>query len=342
MKFSFGNLGGRIRGWIAKIRIGRSRSQGIAAIPGQTLTFSAGKLRIPVIDWEKLYRKSFLYNSIAAVICGYFVADLLVAGITPWMPPAQAPRPRMITGDHKDFFFYANAILPRGRPNLFSEKGLVPDNDEGGGGGDGPPVKTNLPLNLMGVIVLENEKKSVASVEDKTANLVVAVRIGENITRDTLVEKITEDRVIFFNQSQNRREYIELPKDQILATRRAAPAKGAGGIQKTGETHYNIDRKEIDKAMMDMNTILQDARCVPELKGGRPAGYRCFQITPGSIYDKLGLKDGDIVVGINGENVNDPTRVFTMLNSLKDPSTRSISFTIDRNGSVSTYQYDIN
>lgn len=344
MKTLFQGWGERIRAWLGNLR-GAKRLEGLPAIPGTAKSVSGGKLQLPRIDWEKLYRKSFVYNSVAAVICGYFAADLLVASLTPWFPPIEAPRPRLnMIGERHDFFAYASVIFPKGRPNLFNEKGLVPDNDEGGASPDGPPVKTQLPLTLLGVIVIRDEKKSVASIEDKGANQVVAVRIGEPITRDAIVQSITEDRVVFINGATNRREYVELPQDQILATRRAAPAKGAGGISKSDDTHYHIDRKEVDKALGgdEFQKILTDARCVPELENGRAAGYRCFQITPGSIYDKLGLKDNDIICGLNGEAINDPAKAFQILGSLRDATTRNIQICIKRGGQISNYSYDIN
>lgn len=339
MKFDFQNWGERIRSLL-----GRRRPQGLMAMPGESTTVRSGRLSMPLIDWDKLYRKSFVYNSVGAVVCGYFMADLLVASLTPWFPPTEAPRPRNLQTERRDFLAYSNMLMPAGHPNLFNEKGLVPNNDEGGGIGDGVPVKTSLPLNLLGLIILNDEKKSVASIEDKTANAVVAVRLGDPITRDTIVQEITDDRVTFMNNATGRREFIELPKDQILATRRAAPVKGAaaGGIMKTDDTHYHIDRAEVDKAMTNLNSILTDARCVPEMEGGRPSGYRCFQITPGSVYDKLGLKDNDVICGLNGESVNDPAKAFQMLGALKDPSTRNIQICIKRNGQVSNYSYDIN
>ncbi|MGZ3651533.1 MAG: hypothetical protein ACXVB9_15405 [Bdellovibrionota bacterium] len=339
------NWGERIRslfsGAFGKLR---ARPAGFVPVPGQMSTLASGRLRMPLIDWEKLYRKSFVYNSVAAVICGYFVADLLVASLTPWFPPIQPPRPRNLIGERHDFVAYSNVILPNGRPNLFNEKGLVPNNDEGGSDMNSLPIKTSLPLNLLGVIILDDAKKSVASIEDKTANQVLAVRLGEPITRDTIVQEITDERVVFMNNASGRREFVELPKDQILATRRAAPVKGApGGIMKTDDTHYHIDRKEVDKAMENLNNILTDARCVPEFEGGRPSGYRCFQITPGSVYDKLGLKDNDVICGLNGESINDPAKAFQVLGSLKDPSTRNIQVSIKRGGGPCTnYSYDIN
>lgn len=330
-----------------KARAAASRTPGLTPMPGAMITFSMGRLgtfrlpRLSSVDWDKLYRKSFLYNSIASAICAYFVADLLVAALLPWVPPAEPPRPRLnLGGSRKDFRFYEAAIMPPGHPNLFSLKGLVPDNDEGGGDLNGPPVRTSLPLTLLGVIRLDDPTKSVASIEDKGQNLVLAVRVGEQISRDAQVQIIEEKRVIFLNQATMRREYVELPQDQILATVRAAPVKpSAGGITQDSDTHYTLARSAVDAALGNFNEILTQARCVPELENGKPAGYRCFQIVPGSIYEQLGMQDNDVICGIDGDPINDLAAAFNKLNGLK--TAKSISLCIKRNGRVMNKQYDI-
>jgi general secretion pathway protein C len=347
MKLSFKNLGERIRSFLSSVssRFAK-RSKGIAALPGESATVSGGKLKIPLINWESIYRKSFLYNSIGAAICGYFIADLLVAGLTPLFPPTEAPRPRSVQSNAKDYMAYEMTLIPgRGRPHLFSKSGLVPDNDDGGGGMiGGAPVKTNLPLTLLGVIVIANSDKSVASVEDKGKNQVIAVRKGDEIANRAFVETIEGYRIIFRNEETMRLEYIELPQDQILATRRSAPVKASGnGIQKTSENRYTLDRKAIETALgNDFSKILTQARCVPEFEGGKSVGYRCFQIEPGSVYQQLGLEENDIICGIDGESLNNPAAAFQKLQALKDTNTRSMSVCIKRNGVVMNSQFDIN
>ena len=323
----------KLRSWLGGL--GKRRPLGVAALPNQSFSLRGGKFKLPVIDWEKLYRKSFLYNSIAAVICAYFVADLLVLGLSPLFPAPEPPRPRVIVArDRKDISRY-DEIFVR---NLFNEKGLIPDADVGTD--NGPPVKTSLPLTLLGVIVTIDETKSVASIEDKGANQVYAVREGEPLGANATVQKIEFDRVIFMNNNSQRREFVELPRDQILATRRAAPAKPTNGIVQQGN-RYQIDRKVVDDVIGPdkLQQTLTEARCVPHNEGGRAVGYQCFQIVPGSIYDKLGLKDNDVIYQINGQNLDDPSKIFNFLTSLK--GAKNISISGSRGGRAFSYEYDI-
>lgn len=291
------------------------------------------------LDWEKVYRKSFIYNSVAAVICAYFVADFMSLALSPWYPAMEQPRPRRsMMLPQKDITAFNN-IFTR---NLFNIKGLIPDNDETGAGLKAPPVRTSLPLNLLGVIVVSDELKSVASVEDKGSNQVLAVRVNEPLVSGTSVQKIESNRVIFINRNTERREFIELPKDVLTATARKASKPGAAaGIVNNGGGHYSIDRKEVDAALTNLNEVLTQARCLPNFEAGKPSGYRCFQIVPGSIYDKLGMQENDVITSINGQPINDPAKAFTLLTSLRDQSTRNIELTLNRGGRVMNLQYDI-
>jgi len=325
--------------WIEKIRssaLAVRRPRGLMAMPGQTMSLRSGKFSLPVLDWENIYRHSFLYNSIALIISAYFVADFLVLALNPYFPVPPPPRARITqSGEQKTVRRY-DTILSR---NLFNERGLIPNADVGDSL-DGPPVRTSLPLTLLGVIVVSDPTKSVASVDDKGTNLVWALRQGESLGNNIQVQFIEPDRMIFLNKSSRRREFVELPRDQITATRRASAAKPSGGGITNQGNRYNIDRKEVDKVMENFNEVLTQARCVPNVEAGRPSGYRCFQIEPGSIYDKLGMKDNDVICGINGQAVNDPATAFNMLNTIK--TARNIELCVNRGGQVMNMQYDIN
>lgn len=336
LKDQFAKWSESLRALFKGVRV--RKPAGIMAMPGQTASVRAGKLTFPVIDWEKLFRKTFLYNCLALVVCAYFIADFLVLALNPYFPQAMPlPRRSMQRREANTMSRY-NLILTR---NLFNERGLIPNADQGDSI-DGPPVKTNLPLTLLGVIVLKDGRRSVASIDDKGGNQVWAVREKEIFGNNLQMQSIESERVVFINKAEHRREFLELPQDQVLTTRRAAPAKPAKGIVSSGGDRFQIDRKEVDTMLApeNFNKILTQARCVPNFEGGRPAGYRCFQIEPGSIYELLGMKDNDVICGINGAPVNDPAAAFNMLTSLK--SARNIELCINRGGQVKNMQYDIN
>ncbi len=304
-------------------RWGRKRPRIGAPLPKIGKTFSPGS--------------RFLYTVLATVACAYFAADFASVLVKQYLPEQAAEPPRQ-TAPVKTLNQY-DVIAGR---NLFNEKGLIPNTEDPNAGFDGPPVKTSLPLNLTGIILVQDELKSVASIEDKSKSQVVAVRVNDPIKPDVIVQKIEADRVIFLNRPAGRREYVELPKELQSRGPRLTPshAPSAGaGISKTSDTTFQIDRTEVDKTLSNLNEVLTQARCVPNFENGRPSGYRCFQIVKGSIYDKLGMQDGDVICGINGQNVNDPAKAFSLLTELK--TSRSVELCINRNGRVMNMTYNI-
>ncbi len=78
---------------------------------------------------------------------------------------------------------------------------------------------------------------------------------------------------------------------------------------------------------------------MPNFENGLPAGYKLFQIVPGSIYDKLGLKNGDTIVGLNGEQVNDIQKALDFMNGLK--TMNHLELKVKREGKAMDFSYDI-
>jgi general secretion pathway protein C len=304
------------------------------------LARAAGKrprigMPLPNFKSTSFPRSRFFYTAIATVVCAYFAADFASVALKKFLPEPPTETQRQTTPTKTPAMY----DLIAGR-NLFNEKGLIPNTEDPNAGFDGPPVKTSLPLNLTGIIMVQDELKSVASIEDKSKNQVVAVRISDPIKPDVIVQKIEADRVIFLNRPMGRREYVELPKELQTKGPHLAPGPSAGaGINKTSDTTFQIDRTEVDKTLGNLNEVLTQARCVPNFENGRPSGYRCFQIVKGSIYDKLGMQDGDVICGINGESVNDPAKAFSLLTELK--TSNGVELCINRNGRVMNMNYNI-
>src|SRR5262249_17931208 len=145
--------------------------------------------------------------------------------------------------------------------------------------------------------------------------------------------RIEARKVIFVNTASGRKEYIELPEEQVLNPKIALGGpKGRVGanIERTSPTNFNIPRSEVDKALGDLNSILTQARAVPNFKNGVPSGYKLFQIVPGSIYEKLGLMNNDTILGLDGQPVNDPGKAFELLNALK--TANHLELQVERDG----------
>jgi general secretion pathway protein C len=168
------------------------------------------------------------------------------------------------------------------------------------------------------------------------------MRIDDEIPNKIRVLKIESKKVVFVNKALNRREYVELPDDARMQNPAFIPKSSVSagpGVEKVASTQYNVSRSEVDKALADINNILTQARAVPNFGNGVAAGYKLFQIVPGSIYDKLGLQNGDVISGLNGSPINDPAKAFEMLSELK--TSNHLELQVKKDGKQQTYTYDI-
>ena len=74
---------------------------------------------------------------------------------------------------------------------------------------------------------------------------------------------------------------------------------------------------QTDSTLNELNDTLKNAQAVPYFEDGKPAGYKKIEVTPGSVYENLRLKNGEVIKTINGEEVTDPQKAFQLLNDLK-------------------------
>lgn len=286
----------------------------------------------------------FWINLSAVIVCAFFLADLLGLGIEYFVPEPtsslRGARPMIASRNRVPVTPETyQAICTR---NLFNSKGLGCESDTGGPV-DNAPVRTSLPLNLVGTVILRDELRSLATIEDKASSNVYPVRANDEIPGKIKIQKVEARKVTFLNLQTRQNEYVDLPEEFIQTPRlmpRGNSLKSSGpGIEQLSPTQYNVSRQEVDKTLSDLNSVLTQARCLPYMEGGVPAGFRCFQIVKGSIYDQLGMKDNDVVTCINGSPINDITKAMELLTSLKEAS--HLELCLKRDGKQMNMAYDI-
>jgi general secretion pathway protein C len=310
--------------------------------------FSGGAIAIatPRFQWNQRTLR-FICLVLAVLIITFLLADLVAYTIEKFIPEPPISSLRSSrkslspSGKTRTLTDY-QIIITR---NLFNNRGLIPGDQLPGGPGDqnNVPVKTGLPFNLIGTLVLRNELRSIATIEDKNENTVYPVRIDDEIPGRVKILSIEPSRVIFINKSSGRREFVDLPElgtGAAISLGTTGGGKGKGGqsgIEQLAPNQFNVSRTEVDKALSDLNKILTEARAIPHIENGVPGGFKLIQIVPNSIYDKLGLKDNDILCGVDGDPINDPGKAFELLASLKTRS--ALELCVKRGGKMNNFSY---
>ena len=104
-------------------------------------------------------------------------------------------------------------------------------------------------------------------------------------------------------------------------------------------TEFEVSAEELDSQLANLPRLLSEARAVPYFRSGKAIGMRLFAIRKNSLYEKVGLKNGDILLEINGTSLADPTQALQLFQELK--SKRSLTLKIERKRSEKTINYRI-
>ena len=223
------------------------------------------------------------------------------------------------------------------RRNLF---GAAPIEDTD----DAAPVATAVELRLRGVAI--SERGSFALFENTGTSAQNVFGIGDTIfDGPRLVSVDAAGAVVAFRNKKQRYDLEQQPeaaadaettkpgkearnaKDAKQGGRtKAAHSDKGGGVRKTGESSYLVDRREVDYAVSNLNEVITQVRAVPVLKDGHSIGFRLFNIRGGSIFEKIGLRDGDIVQKVNDNDLSDPSRAMGLLEEVQSMGQIRVNF----------------
>jgi len=130
-----------------------------------------------------------------------------------------------------------------------------------------------------------------------------------------------------------------IPAAEVAAAPTPGEDGGGDGISKVNENEYAIEQKKIQWVQEHLNEVATDARIVPAFKDGKSDGFKLFSIRPGSVYQQIGLQNGDVIQKINGFEMNSPDKALEVYGKLRDA--KSISVQLERRGTPKTVTYQI-
>ncbi len=214
-------------------------------------------------------------------------------------------------------------------------------------GGAAPAASTGDPgaLRLWGVALQGSEARAV--IEDTTTHRQELYRVGDQVG-GARVAAIEWDRVTVAGTGGERTlELRPASADTAGAEGESAPevatadarASGDQRIHRTAENAFVVDRRELAGAVDNMSGLLTQLRAVAEVRDGRPAGFRLFQIRDDSLFARLGLHDGDVVQRVNGSPIADPAALLAFLQRLRTEP--RVALDIVRRDAPRTLVYDL-
>lgn len=215
------------------------------------------------------------------------------------------------------------AIKSLGEKKLFGELGRVASPAAP------TPTITRAPmaLKLVGTYVSSSLRDSYAIIEHTQQGEQDVFGLQDSIFDDARLVSVEVDRVIVERDGEKKE----------LTLNEGSPDAKAGGGDAGGR--MVVAESDVDEALSNLPVLLTQLRAVPYFKNGQAVGLRLFAIKSGSLFEKIGLQNGDILQSINGNQLGDFSEALKLFERLK--AERSLSVALERNRSPMTLNYEI-
>lgn len=205
-----------------------------------------------------------------------------------------------------------------------------------GGRLDNLPI-SSLNLVLAGVIASGTGGYALISVNSQPQE---PFAVGQTITGGAVLQAVYPDRAIIRRNGTLESLLLEgadnsQPPPMAAASRSNRPANvGAPGeiVRETGVNQFTVAREQL-AAQMRTPEFLKQATLMPASGGG----FQVRQMQAGSLYEKLGLRPGDIIKSINGEPINNAEDAMRFYQQMSTVS--AVQLDITRGGKSETIYY---
>jgi len=193
---------------------------------------------------------------------------------------------------------------------------------------------TRLNLILKGVLAANPMDNASAIISMGKRGKEDIYGIGDKVSSAT-VREIYPDRIIL--ERSGRLETLRLPKEFSTNTLIKTGSHGHGASKPTtpGQVLGNIRRKIIKNP----TSFGQYAIPIPYNENGKLRGYRLQPQKDRALFDQVGLKPSDVVIGINGVKLNNPANGLKALRALQ--SAKQVNITVLRNGAEIPLSFEI-
>jgi len=201
---------------------------------------------------------------------------------------------------------------------------------------------TSLQVSLLGTIA-GDEQSARAIIEDKKTRVQNLYRTGDNI-EGAVIKKILRGKVVL--RIDGRDEILTMEEGMAAESgSERETEKAVSQVSRrpsaavTNRKIVTLSRQDIQGALENINDILSQIRVQPYMKDGASEGLVISDIGPESIFQKMGLNDGDIVQGVNNKRIKSPEDVIALYQSLKFGS--RINLQVVRDGQRKVLNYNI-
>ncbi|AAC07420.1 type II secretion system protein GspC [Aquifex aeolicus] len=177
---------------------------------------------------------------------------------------------------------------------------------------------------------VKTSKPSVSSAVSPPSFKVKGIIISERI-RGVILEEGSKD--VFLSEGQSFKGYklAKVENDRVIFEKNGVEfplefkvTKGEKSLTQVNPTLSSlpseivVSRREILELTKDPAKMFTQIRLVPYIKNGKTEGFIFEWVKPGSLFYKLGLRRGDILVSINNTTIRSGEDAFRILQMIRN------------------------
>jgi len=187
--------------------------------------------------------------------------------------------------------------------------------------------ETQLNLVLTGIVASKYGIDSRALIKD-AKNEQKPYAVGDTVINNVKLHAIYNNRVILDRSGRFETLTLEQEKEAKKAVARSSSNNRVSRdvAQNLGEARNQI--------LQDPSKAAQYLRIQPERRDGKLVGYRIYPGSDRSLFQKVGLRPGELVTAINGQSLDNPSESLKLLGELSQAP--SVSVTLERGGQSRT------
>lgn len=244
---------------------------------------------------------------------------------------------------------------------------------------DGRCIESDIAINLVGTMVSDDDAWSVAILHNPSLNQTQFARIGTNLLAEGNVTRIERGRLFLLRngreeclrpgdqqtRAQRAQEQNQPPPrppaaqesdpTPVAARRPTGRTPGSGGtpqgggsiqeriatqVQRNDDGSYDVPRDLIQEVANDSALLQSQAPTIaPNYVNGQPRGFRLQGVRSDSIFSAIGVRNGDVIVSVNGTELDSPQRALELYQAMLQQN--SVSMQVLRRGREQTLRYNI-
>lgn len=194
---------------------------------------------------------------------------------------------------------------------------------------------SSLNLILTGIVAAGDDSIALISADGQPQS---AFTLGEEVAHGAILHAVYPDRAILQRAGVLESLVLEdiaggLATDSVSVVKRGSNNLD-DQIKRIGPNDFSLPRNIIGEKLKDPE-FLRAAHIMPRKEGG----FLVRRLKKGSLYEKIGLKQGDIITSVNGEPLNSIQDAMTHYSKLSTLS--QIQIEITRNGKPEILQFHL-